>query len=70
MKWVAFPWRNASTTTTNWLSGCHRAGWKGKKLPVTLMHHFHGQNRSQRKTPADEQRITASLFTAWRFAFP
>jgi len=30
----------------------YRAGWKGKKLPVTLMHNFHGQNRSRRTTPA------------------
>jgi hypothetical protein len=47
----------------------YRAGWQAKKLPVTLMHNFHGQNRSRRKLVEDEQKITASLFTAWSFAF-
>jgi len=47
----------------------YRAGWKGKKLPVTLHHHFHGENRSRRVTPEDEEKVTRSLYTAWSFGF-
>lgn len=47
----------------------YRAGWKGKKLPVTLHHHFHGENRSRRVTQEDEEKVTRSLYTAWGFGF-
>ena len=47
----------------------YRAGWKGRKLPVTLHHHFHGENRSRRVTREDEEKVTRSLYTAWSFGF-